>query len=96
MSEYTPTAEEALAEIRANATSSDSAMTGDGFATALTRWLAQHDAEVAAKALRNAADKFGQQSSNTSEETMPSEDDMGYVTTSFWLRTWADRIEASA
>jgi len=48
---YTPTAEEALSEIRANATSPDSSMSPDGFAAALNRWLAQHDAEVRAEAL---------------------------------------------
>lgn len=53
---YTPAPEEALAEIRQNAISFDSAMPAEGFAAALSDWLEAHDREVRREALLSAAE----------------------------------------
>lgn len=84
MSDYTPTTDEVYAAIADAAPGWGLSELDD--ADALTRWLAVHDREVAAKALRDA-------STGTLAWIVKPTPDGEWTSVASWLRTRADRIE---
>ena len=87
MTDYTPTTEQVRNGWIDNGTHEER----DG--AEFDRWLAAHDAQVAAKALRDAADALDA----LTPETIPDDPrwtcDLGYHGEAEWLRDYAERPE---